>query len=355
MSASKILLALLVIAFGIYCSKQSKSESGFPSSTSFQPEQKEQKTQSGKCFEGSNGPRNVALDELEDDDYYGILDLKDDASMEEIRLAFRRLSRLHHPDKNLDDQEGATKRFAKVNQAYETLSDEDSRAMYDSERTLKKSEASATTNSSYSRHNASSEEESSLFGNWFSPFRRAASDDNTPGHHDHDGCAGCLFRARWGVCSTHLQLFSLPGLYSGLDDSPTGFFTLYRCVFDELIVQDECKFTDRSPATFPSFGYSTWPYNAPFAKISKRNKKKGKGPKLLKNDAKSFYDFWTTFSSQKDFGWAKVVDLDGMPDSGMKRWLKKENKMSEGIARNDYNDTIRKLARYVRKIDPRCR
>jgi hypothetical protein len=85
MSASKILLALLVIAFGIYCSKQSKSESVFPSSTSFQPEQKEQKTQSGKCFEGSNGPRNVALDELEDDDYYGILDLKDDASMEEIR------------------------------------------------------------------------------------------------------------------------------------------------------------------------------------------------------------------------------------------------------------------------------
>jgi hypothetical protein len=50
-----------------------------------------------------------------------------------------------------------------------------------------------------------------------------------------------------------------------------------------------------------------------------KHRKKGKGPKQMKKDAKTFYDFWTTFSSRKDFGWAKVADTGEMLDSGMKR------------------------------------
>lgn len=48
-----------------------------------------------------------------------------------IRRAYRRLSLVHHPDKNPQDRDGASKRFQRLAAAYEILSDEDNRASYD--------------------------------------------------------------------------------------------------------------------------------------------------------------------------------------------------------------------------------
>lgn len=95
-----------------------------------------------------------------------------------------------------------------------------------------------------------------------------------------------------------------------------GFFTLYRFVF-EFIAKDECTFARRTPSSFPSFGDSSWPFQGPFVKVPKRNKKK-RGP-VRKDDVKSFYDFWTTFSSEKSFAYAKPFELDGVPHSSTKR------------------------------------
>ncbi|TMB98827.1 MAG: hypothetical protein E6J42_05025 [Chloroflexi bacterium] len=62
--------------------------------------------------------------------YYDILGLKPGASDKEIKSAYRKLARKHHPDVNPGDK-GAEQRFKDINRAYEVLSDSKKRAKYD--------------------------------------------------------------------------------------------------------------------------------------------------------------------------------------------------------------------------------
>ena len=62
--------------------------------------------------------------------HYETLGVAEGATQEELKRAYRRLARKHHPDANPDDPE-AEARFKKVSAAYEVLSDPDRRSMYD--------------------------------------------------------------------------------------------------------------------------------------------------------------------------------------------------------------------------------
>jgi len=64
------------------------------------------------------------------DSYYKILEVNENASPEEIKKSYRRLSMLHHPDKNKNNIE-STEKFQKISEAYETLSDSEKRKEYD--------------------------------------------------------------------------------------------------------------------------------------------------------------------------------------------------------------------------------
>jgi len=63
-------------------------------------------------------------------DYYDVLGVKRDATEAQIRQAYRKLARKHHPDVNPGDKI-AEERFKELNEANEVLSDSDKRKRYD--------------------------------------------------------------------------------------------------------------------------------------------------------------------------------------------------------------------------------
>ncbi|MGV7226616.1 MAG: DnaJ domain-containing protein [Nitrosopumilus sp.] len=69
-----------------------------------------------------------ALNNDELPNYYEILNVRKDATPEEIKKKFRELAKKTHPDKTKEDSE---EEMAELNRAYEVLSDKDLRKKYD--------------------------------------------------------------------------------------------------------------------------------------------------------------------------------------------------------------------------------
>jgi len=63
-------------------------------------------------------------------DLYEVLGVKKDASADEVKKAYRKLARQHHPDKNPGDK-AAEERFKEIQGAYDVLSDPAKRKQYD--------------------------------------------------------------------------------------------------------------------------------------------------------------------------------------------------------------------------------
>jgi curved DNA-binding protein len=63
-------------------------------------------------------------------DYYKILGVDKKAGIDDIKKAYRKLARKHHPDLNPNDKE-ANKKFQQINEANEVLSDPENRKKYD--------------------------------------------------------------------------------------------------------------------------------------------------------------------------------------------------------------------------------
>lgn len=78
-------------------------------------------------------------------DFYDILEIKKNATDEDIKKAYRRLALKWHPDRNPDNVTEANEKFKKISEAYHTLSDANRRRMYD---------MTGSTDPEVSQHNA---------------------------------------------------------------------------------------------------------------------------------------------------------------------------------------------------------
>src|SRR4030042_687322 len=83
-----------------------------------------------KTVEASYNERSNQGTEMPGKDYYQILGVARNASDKEIKQAYRRLARKHHPDLNPGDK-SAEARFKEINAAHEVLSNPEKRKKYD--------------------------------------------------------------------------------------------------------------------------------------------------------------------------------------------------------------------------------
>lgn len=64
-------------------------------------------------------------------DFYEVLGVGKSAGHDEIKSAYKKLAMKHHPDRNQDKKEECEEKLKEINEAYETLKDEEKRANYD--------------------------------------------------------------------------------------------------------------------------------------------------------------------------------------------------------------------------------
>lgn len=64
-------------------------------------------------------------------DYYEVLGVSRNATLEQIKSAYRRLAKEYHPDRNPENRKEAEEKFKELSEAYEVLADPEKRRMYD--------------------------------------------------------------------------------------------------------------------------------------------------------------------------------------------------------------------------------
>ncbi|CAH7675218.1 hypothetical protein PPACK8108_LOCUS10199 [Phakopsora pachyrhizi] len=229
-------------------------------------------------------------------DLYRVLKVDVDASAEDIKRAFRRQALIHHPDKNRDDVELATRRFAKIQQAYEILSDENERDFYD-------------------RHR------DEILNNNQDLTKPTDSSSIKPGL----------------TVKQLLKFFDSSIWKDDFSESESSFYGIYSKLF-HLLATEERLAREDSTIIYPSFGTVESKYDEDF-----------RGMRALKY----FYSSWSNFSTQKTFEWIETNQTTQQAERRIKRLIDKENQRLRDQARREYNETVRSLVSFVKKRDPR--
>ncbi|KAJ2902287.1 hypothetical protein MKZ38_000753 [Zalerion maritima] len=230
--------------------------------------------------------------------YYELLGLSNLATDEEIRRAYKRKALELHPDRNINDVESATRRFAEVQTAYEILSDAHERAWYDSHR-----------------------------------------DAILRGDDSYDAEASGEPTTQYNVkLTTSDHLFSLIGKFAAstpmTDDPSIGFYGILSETFSHLSREEAAasQAENHEPKDYPPFGTSISPY---------------------RDVVRPFYQIWSSFYTRKSFAWKDKYRLSDAPDRRTRRLMEKDNTKFRADAVREFNDAVRSLVQFVKKRDKR--
>ncbi|KAJ3107017.1 DnaJ sub C member 21 [Phlyctochytrium planicorne] len=142
------------------------------------------------------------------------------------------------------------------------------------------------------------------------------------------------------LSTEHLMRF-FSGAFNGYSNNTGGFYEVYGALFRKIEEEEtsawnfdtECLKTDHAPdLDFVDFGRSDTPYD---------------------DDVKLFYAKFMNFSSCKSFRWMDKHKLSEAPDRYYKRVMERENLKERENSRKTFSETVRRLATFIQKRDPR--
>lgn len=125
-------------------------------------------------------------------------------------------------------------------------------------------------------------------------------------------------------------------VYSSYSDTGKGFYKVYSDVFDKILA-NEINFAKKLGLGVDSVRQAPLMGNldSPYTQVT------------------AFYGYWLGFSTVMDFCWADEYDAMAGPNRKSRRLMEEENNKVRRKAKREYNDTVRRLADFVKKRDKR--
>jgi len=234
-------------------------------------------------------------------DYYEVLGVTKEAAKEDIRKAYKKQALVWHPDRNLDNVEEATHRFKEVQDAYETLYDDNERAWYDEHKHI-------------------------IMKGGMAAAKSGSFDDDADREPEQQN----LWEFLSSSCYTTFN-----------SKDKNNFFQVYQKVFDTILKEDEEYKSSKkvggasssTNVTGPSFGDE----DTPFEQVN------------------SFYTFWSNYSTKRSFAWKDKWRASDAENRFIRRQIEKENETERTKARKAHNELVKHLLKKVRTEDPRVK